>query len=206
MPLERPAPRAERNSGRPTTPRPAATVILLRGGARVLEVLLVQRSPAQRFMGGVWVFPGGAVDPGDGEGVAGFRAAAVRELAEEAGVALPGPGALVPVSRWITPRELLIRFDTRFYLAGAPAGARARVDGSECVDLAWLAPADALTAHAREELPLILPTVAHLERLTAFPTADAALAHPWEDAVDVVEPRIVGDREVVAVLLPGEPG
>ena len=43
-------------------------MILLRGGARTLEVLLVKRTPAARFMGGVWVFPGGAVDAGEGEG------------------------------------------------------------------------------------------------------------------------------------------
>ena len=43
-------------------PRQAATVILLRGGAEALEVLLVRRTPKARFMGGVWVFPGGAVD------------------------------------------------------------------------------------------------------------------------------------------------
>ena len=43
-------------------------MILLRGGADALEVLLVQRNPAARFMGGAWVFPGGAVDPGEGLG------------------------------------------------------------------------------------------------------------------------------------------
>ena len=32
-------------------------------------------------MGGVWVFPGGAVDAGEGEGDAAHRVAAVRELA-----------------------------------------------------------------------------------------------------------------------------
>ena len=35
----------EYNPGEPTTPRQAATVILLRGGAQALEVLLVRRSP-----------------------------------------------------------------------------------------------------------------------------------------------------------------
>ena len=61
-------------------PRQAATVILLRGGEAALEVLLVQRNPAQRFMGGAWVFPGGAVDAGEGSGEDSHRAAAVREL------------------------------------------------------------------------------------------------------------------------------
>ncbi len=52
----------------PAVPRSAATVILLRRGGkhveRGLQVLLVQRNPEARFMPGVWVFPGGAVDPG----------------------------------------------------------------------------------------------------------------------------------------------
>src|SRR5215217_3893332 len=105
----------------PTEPRPAATVILLRGGDQRLEVLLVQRNPAARFMGGAWVFPGGALD-GDEDA----RAAGVREVAEEAGVALPDPSALVPFSRWITPPQLPIRFDALFFLARAPDGAEPR--------------------------------------------------------------------------------
>ena len=81
-----PAPGEELNvTGEETVPRQAATVILLRGGADALEVLLVKRTPQARFMGGVWVFPGGAVDADEGEGDAAHRVAAVRELEEEAG-------------------------------------------------------------------------------------------------------------------------
>src|ERR1700716_1009644 len=83
------------NPGPATAPRQAATVILLRGGAEALEVLLVRRTPKARFMGGVWVFPGGAVDAGEGEGDGAHRLAAVRELQEEAAVDLPGPEGLV---------------------------------------------------------------------------------------------------------------
>src|SRR5271165_3010764 len=50
--------------------------------------LLVRRTPKARFMGGVWVFPGGAVDAGEGAGDEAHRAAAVRELQEEAGIEL----------------------------------------------------------------------------------------------------------------------
>lgn len=83
---DRPAPDAGGAQPRaPTTPRQSALVILLRGGAERLELLLVQRSPQQRLMGGYWVFPGGAVDAVDGERDGAHRAAAVRELREEAG-------------------------------------------------------------------------------------------------------------------------
>ncbi len=84
------------SGGSVTPPRLAATVILLRGGDRALEVLLVKRTPKARFMGGVWVFPGGAVDDGDRAGAgasaseselqaAATRAAATRELARRPG-------------------------------------------------------------------------------------------------------------------------
>src|SRR5450432_104954 len=55
----------EYNPGPATSPRQAATVIVLRRASEALEVLLVRRTPQARFMGGVWVFPGGAVDDGD---------------------------------------------------------------------------------------------------------------------------------------------
>src|SRR3954447_16916311 len=121
-------------TGEPTVPRQAATVLVLRGGAERLEVLLAQRTPKARFMGGVWVFPGGAVDAHEGEGDAAHRLAALRELQEEAGVALDGVDRLVKFSRWITPREVSIRFDTHFFLAPLPEGQQARVDGEEIVD------------------------------------------------------------------------
>ena len=91
-----PGPGEELNRGAVTPPRLAASVIVLRGGDEELEVLLVQRNPASRFMGGAWVFPGGAVDAADGEGEPALRAAAMREAEEEAGVTLPDAGALLP--------------------------------------------------------------------------------------------------------------
>src|SRR5205807_2391362 len=99
MDVDRPGPGEELNQGQVTVPRLAATVIVLRGGADGLEVLLVKRNPESRFMGGAWVFPGGAVDRSEGEGQAALRAAALRELDEEAGVRLSGPDALVAYSR-----------------------------------------------------------------------------------------------------------
>src|SRR5438105_9785908 len=107
-------PGEEYNPGPATTPRQAATVILMRGGD-ALEVLLVRRSPQARFMGGVWVFPGGAVDAAEGEGDDAHREAAVRELREEAAITLRDPTALVKFSRWITPAQVRIRFDTHFF-------------------------------------------------------------------------------------------
>jgi 8-oxo-dGTP pyrophosphatase MutT (NUDIX family) len=199
--VDRPAPGEELNPGRPTEPRPAATVILVRGGAERLEVLLVRRNPAARFMGGAWVFPGGALDRSEDA-----RAAGVREVAEEAGVTLPDPAALVAFSRWITPAEVRIRFDTHFFLAAAPDGAQPEPDGGETVDAGWFAPADALAASAGGELELVFPTVKTLEQLRGFGSADELLA--WADGREVVpiEPRVIVEGEVARVVLPGEPG
>lgn len=190
-----------RREGAPTTPRPSASLILVRDGGRDLELLLVRRNPAQRFMGGFWVFPGGAVDGGEDH-----RAAAVRELAEEAGVTNLEPEALVEYSRWITPELIEIRFDTRFFVARAPAGARPRVDGEECVDLRWTSPRAALDAYAREEIALVFPTLRHLEELSAFTTVDALLEHARGREIVAVLPRVVLGADEPRVVLPGEPG
>lgn len=205
MSVDRPAPGEELNTGQQTVPRPAATVILLRGGD-ALELLLVRRNPEARFMGGAWVFPGGAVDRAEGAGEAAVRAAAVREVAEEAGIRLPDPEALVPFSRWITPAEVKIRFDTWFFLAPLPAGAEPRVDGNEIVDFRWYAPAEALAAHRDGELFLVFPTIKHLEQLSGFGSAEALLEHARSRKITPVQPRVLVSGETARVVLPGEPG
>ena len=201
-----PEPGTRLNTGEPTTPRQAATVIVLRGGRDTLEVLLVRRNPAQRFMGGAWVFPGGAVDTDEGEGDAAHRLAGVREVQEEAGLELLDPDGLVKLSRWITPPEVSIRFDTHFFLAAAPAGQEARADGSECVDLGWFTPQGALDAYAREEIVLVFPTIRTLEQLAAFGSATELIE--WASGRDVVpvQPRVVLQGETARIVMPGEPG
>jgi 8-oxo-dGTP pyrophosphatase MutT (NUDIX family) len=206
MEQAQPGPGEELNLGAVATPRLATSVIVLRGEDRGLEVLLVQRNPASRFMGGAWVFPGGAVDADDGEGDDALRAAGVREVAEEAGIEIGDPAELVPFSRWITPAQVKIRFDTWFFLSPVPAETTAQIDGSECVDWRWSTPQGALDAHAAGELMLVFPTIKHLEQLAAFPTAHALLAHARGREVLPVEPRVVLEGEVARVLLPGDPG
>jgi 8-oxo-dGTP pyrophosphatase MutT (NUDIX family) len=182
-------------------------VILLRRGGkhaeRGLQVLLVRRNPEARFMPGVWVFPGGAVDPADGNGEAAHRTAAVRELAEEAGIEL-GSEELVAYSRWITPKVVPIRFDTRFYLALAPAHSPPRPDGSETVEAGWFEPQGALDSHHAGELPLVFPTIKHLESLVGFANAAEALDAARRREVRPVEPRVEGEGEDRRIVLPDE--
>jgi 8-oxo-dGTP pyrophosphatase MutT (NUDIX family) len=196
--------------GEETPPRQAATVILLRGGSDALEVLLVKRTEKARFMGGVWVFPGGALDRSDGAEVdpngRAHRAAAARELREEAGVSLPDPALLIEFSRWITPAQVSVRFDTRFFLAQLPDGAQPAIDGEECVALGWFTPQGALDAFAREEIVLVFPTIKHLQQLAEFATAAELLDHARGREVMPVQPKLTLLGEVARVLLPGEPG
>ena len=125
--------------------RPAATVILTRIGANGPEVLMGQRGAGAVFMPSKFVFPGGGVDPADHmDPRPGYLAdtcarrlglyapaeapvpdvvvaAALRELTEETGLAVPAPatGALRFVFRAITPPGRTRRFDARFLLADA---------------------------------------------------------------------------------------
>jgi 8-oxo-dGTP pyrophosphatase MutT (NUDIX family) len=188
-------------------PRPAASLLLLRGGTEALEVLLVLRNPAARFMGGFWVFPGGGVEPGDGATEEdAHTAAAVRELAEEAGIESVEVSALVAYSRWITPEGLAIRYDTRFYLAAAPEGAEARPDGVECVGAGWFAPRAALDAYDKGDLRLVLPTLKHFEQVAPFRSAAELLEHARGRVVEPVRPKVLGSGEEARIVLPGEPG
>jgi 8-oxo-dGTP pyrophosphatase MutT (NUDIX family) len=68
--------------------KPAATVMLLRDTADGVEVFMLRRTNAAAFAGGMYVFPGGRVDPADGEGDDAFVVAAIRECYEECGVLL----------------------------------------------------------------------------------------------------------------------
>ena len=206
MEIGRPAPGEEMNLGEVTVPRVAATVMLLRGRDHTLEVLLVRRNPSARFMGGAWVFPGGAVDHAEAQGDHAHRAAAIRELSEEAGITIGEPDQLVPFSRWITPAEVKIRFDTWFYLARLPPGAHANPDGSEVVDARWYAPAAALEARARGDLFLVFPTIKHLEQLSAFGSAEQLLTHARGRQIHPVQPRVLLQGETARIVLPGEPG
>ncbi len=208
MRVDRPGPGEELNEGPVADARLAASAILLRDASRGPEVLLLQRNPEAKFMGGAWVFPGGSVHADDevDDDVPGPVRAAMRETEEEAGVTLGGPGDLVAFSRWITPAQVKIRFDTWFFIARAPAGAEVRVDNAEVVDSIWIAPQEALDRGARDELTLVFPTIKHLEELAAFESVDDALERARSRKVMPVEPRVLVDGGVARVLMPGEPG
>jgi 8-oxo-dGTP pyrophosphatase MutT (NUDIX family) len=160
-----------------TTSIPAATVVLLRPAAEGIgvETLMLRKTRGQSF-GGMWVFPGGKVEPGDEQPDAqeheDARRAAVREAAEETGLAL-GDADLVPFAHWIPPEEAPKRYSTWFFVAALPPGAaEVVVDGGEIGDHVWTTPGGALDRHAAGEIELAPPTWVTLHSLAeaASPT------------------------------------
>jgi 8-oxo-dGTP pyrophosphatase MutT (NUDIX family) len=198
------------NFGPPSTPRPAASIVLLRRGGkhsqRALEVLMLRRSEEAKFMPGVWVFPGGSVDAADGAEEAGLRACAVRELAEEAGIELAADEELVPFTRWITPELIATRFDAWFFLALAPAHTPPKPDGVETTEARWFEPAAALEAHAAGEIVLSFPTQTQLGWLAEHATSDEALAAYRTRTLEPILPVVVAEEGAEPrVVLPGDP-
>jgi 8-oxo-dGTP pyrophosphatase MutT (NUDIX family) len=267
------------------TVRDAATVILVRdapedGGEPDIEVCMLRRNLASEFVAGVYVFPGGAVDPDDyGEdieslcpgrsdaeasgllGIASgglaFWVAALRECFEEAGVLLAfrpadqdgdkvrllettdpaslarfvdyrdalnagttrlldvcrreglalDVGSVHYVSHWITPELAPRRYDTRFFIAAAPAGQVARHDDGETIASIWIRPRQALDRFRDGEIELLPPTIENLRNLDRFRTTGEAMA--WaEQITDIpaVLPIVLMEDGQLLILRPGDEG
>ena len=129
-----------------------------------------------------------------------------RTSASGSGIVLDDATALVKFSRWITPAEVVVRFDTHFFLAPLPDGQEATIDGDEIVDQGWFTPAGALAAHHDGEIARVFPTIKHLEQLAGFASAEALLDFARGREVGPVQPRVVTEGETARLLLPGEPG
>lgn len=184
---------------------PAAVVIPLRAGADgPYDILMIERAAGMAFAGGAMTFPGGKVEPGDGDLAAdpdaALRRAAVRETAEEVGLALD-PAALIPFAHWVPPEGLARRFDTRFYLGVVPPDSQPCHDGGETVAAGWVTPADAL-ARAAEGAALLFPTRCILERMAAHPTLEALLAHAAATPVARIQPAIVERDGATTLSIP----
>ena len=185
-----------------SAPRPAATVILLRDRAGVLETLMLRRNSKIAF-GGMWVFPGGRVDDEDragtgGDEIAAARCAAVREAREEAGIEVDS-AALVPFSHWTPPPITPKRFLTWFFAAQAPEG-EIVIDDGEIHEHQWMSPADALRRRDAGEIEIAPPTFVTLFELSRHASCEAALELARERTPERFETRIaVGDQGPMAL-------
>jgi 8-oxo-dGTP pyrophosphatase MutT (NUDIX family) len=184
--------------------RPAATVVVLRDSPAGPEVLMVRRTRGASFMADAYVFPGGRVEPSDGEGEAAFPIAAARELKEEASIEID-PSSLVLFAHWITPSAEPKRFDARFFVGALPPGQEARHDTVETVDSLWATPAEVLRRYQAGELKLPPPTIRNLEDLSSHPTVDAALAWARARPIAPILPKLVPIDATIAIVFPWDP-
>ncbi len=152
-------------------------------------------------MPGVWVFPGGVIEPGESA-----AECAARELSEEAGVDLGPEPELVGWSRWITPEVVPVRFDTHFVVGLAPPHSPPEPDGVEVDEAGWFAPAAALAAAEAGEIRLVFPTIRTLETLRPYASAAEVIAAAAGRDLEPILPRVVGTRADHRVVLPGEDG
>lgn len=213
-----------------TPPVPSATVMVLRDGDGGLEVLMVRRHGNSEVLGGVYVFPGGKLDAADTRQVSpahagerwrdalgepgldlptatGLFVAARRETQEEVALEVD-IDALVPWSRWITPRVPSVtnkRFDTRFFAVRLPEGQMPVVDAHEATEAAWLTPRASLTRYWAGAMDLAPPQIMTLAELARFARVDEALAHAAARRPPLVEPSPFNEGGVRVICYPGDP-
>ncbi len=194
----------------PPEPRPAATVVLLRDGDTGPEVLLLKRNKALAFAGGLWVFPGGALDPADWDKADGVeedaaRIASAREAEEESGLQVD-PDIMVQISHWTTPEAEKKRFYTWIFLALVEDSQDVQIDGSEIHDHQWLSVRDAIDAHESGDLGLLPPTIMTLRALAPYMQAEEAMHGIAARRPPHILPIFAKCEDTVAVLFPGDEG
>jgi len=174
-----------------TALRMAATCLPLRDGENGLEILMVQRNPELSF-GGMWTFPGGGLESGDGpqpesidedaqewldtELVVTASYAAARETREETALHCSAE-SLQLFSHWIPPLKHgpPKRFATWFFLAPEVTGS-IELDTRENSEVRWTSPGAALEEFRRGEFPMAVPTWITLDDLQHAATT-AAVVH-----------------------------
>jgi 8-oxo-dGTP pyrophosphatase MutT (NUDIX family) len=175
--------------------RRAASLIAGRDGAAGLELLVLERSAASRFLPGYVAFPGGSLDDGDagladawwGSPEQAGRACALRELEEETGIelhsALGGgevgplaPDRLVEIAHWIAPEQVPVRFDARFYAVELPTGLEPVPDGGETAAAWWESPVSILDGWRAQRRKLYWPTYHTMLHLAGCRTVAELLA------------------------------
>ncbi len=197
-------------SGKPgSEPVHAATVVLVRDASDGLEALMLRRNSKIAF-GGMWVFPGGRIDPADAVGLAADDElgvacrAAVREAREEADVELD-PARLAALSHWTPPPITPRRFLTWFFLAAAPAG-QITVDGGEIHEHLWMRPGAALIRRDAGEIELAPPTWVTLHELCGFDRVEDALAATRSREPERFETHICVEAQGPTALWHGDAG
>jgi len=115
--------------------------------------------------------------------------------------------ALVPWSRWITPRVPSVtnkRFDTRFFLARAPTDQIAAHDNHETTESVWLAPREALTRYWAGQIELAPPQIMSLSHLNRYDSAASALAAARSQKPPTIQPEPFDQEGMRVICYPGD--
>jgi 8-oxo-dGTP pyrophosphatase MutT (NUDIX family) len=195
--------------------RHAASVIAARAGSAGPEVLVLERGVDSRFLPGYVVFPGGAVDAADrglaarwfGDPAQDHRAAAIRELVEEVGLALtsdglvdagtseplgtvhaapPATSQLSQVAHWVAPSDVPVRFDARYFAVHAAPGLDPVPDGAEAAHAWWASPREVMDEWEEGRRKLYWPTWLTMRHLAACADVGAIVG----SLVDTRDPTI----------------
>ncbi len=116
--------------------------------------------------------------------------------------------ALLPWSRWITPRVPTVtnkRFDTRFFVSALPSGQSARHDNREATDSVWMTPRAALQSYWQGEIDFAPPQIMSLAQLSHFSRVADVLHHARSNPPPLIAPEPVLDQGLRTVCYPGDP-
>ncbi|NND01308.1 MAG: NUDIX domain-containing protein [Acidimicrobiia bacterium] len=110
-------------------------------------------------------------------------------------------------ANWVTPADLPIRYDARFYATVVDVDLNPIPDMAEIDRAEWVRPADAILAAARREWLIPFPTHVTLESLARVASAQEFLDRTAELDIDTIQPRIrIQDDGSLRVIMPGEAG
>ena len=129
------------------------------------------------------------------------------ELLEDRGVRLAA-SQLHPWSRWVTPNLPSVsrkRFDTRFFLATAPAGQDATHDTHEATESLWLSPRAALHGYWAGAIELAPPQIMGLAHLARHASVASALDAARARTPPCIRPQPFDIDGVRTLCYPGDP-
>jgi 8-oxo-dGTP pyrophosphatase MutT (NUDIX family) len=114
---------------------------------------------------------------------------------------------LAPWSRWVTPLAPTMgtrRFDTRFFVAQAPADQTALHDNEETTDSVWLAPRAALEQYRDGRIDLAPPQIMSLAHLARHPSVASVLDAARRQRPPLILPEPFDHDGVRVLCYPGD--